>query len=375
MKVTVRKILISMPILIQRLIVMTLDKYFDYLSNGEDEVIELRKRKLDYKQGADEVDEQYEPTEANKDTTKENEYFNGFGSTPFVRQHEKYMEALLRKIKGNGVGITDPFTLVEKSKERVLVGLYSGNVNIWNYRSQVTEKSFEIAKSPVRAAKFIANKEWICGADDGFIRVYNYNTMESVAELKAHTDFVRSFAVHPSLPYVLSASDDKTIKLWDWEKGWECTKTFEGHEHYVMQVAFNPRDTNAFASVSLDSTIKVLYLHNPTIVHYRLYFITGSDDYTAKVWDYDTMTCLQTLEGHTNNVTSIQYVKSDVSFIITGSEDKTVCIWNVTTHKLDHVFTSELGRIWTIMFIKESSEIILGCDEGILVGQIISTHP
>ncbi|GJU93724.1 coatomer subunit beta'-2-like protein, partial [Tanacetum coccineum] len=120
----------------------------------------------------------------------------------------------------------------------VLIGLYSGNVNIWNYHTQVTTKSFEIAKSPVRAAKFIANKEWIvCGADDGFIRVYNYNTMESVAELKAHTDFVRSFAVHPSLPYVLSASDDKTIKLWDWENGWECSKTFDGHEHYVMQVA------------------------------------------------------------------------------------------------------------------------------------------
>ena len=68
------------------------------------------------------------------------------------------------------------------------------------------------------------------------------------------------------------------------------------------------------------------------------------------------MTCVQTLEGHTNNVTSIQYVKSDVSFIITGSEDKTVCIWNGPTHKLDHVFTSELGRVWTIVFIKDSSE-------------------
>ncbi|GJZ96214.1 coatomer subunit beta'-3-like protein, partial [Tanacetum coccineum] len=212
----------------------------------------------------------------------------------------------------------------------VLIGLYSGNVNIWNYHTQVTEKSFEIAKSPVRAAKFIANKEWIvCGADDGFIRVYNYKTLESVAELKAHTDFVRSFAVHPSLPYVLSASDDKTIKLWDWENDWECSKTFEGHEHYVMQVAFNPRDTNAFASVSLDSTIKFWDLgslvprlsinaHEKGLngvefcdTEEKLYFVTGSDDYTAKVWDYDTTTCLQTLEGHTNNVTSIQYVKSD----------------------------------------------------------------
>ena len=77
-------------------------------------------------------------------------------------------------------------------------------------------------------------------------------------ELKAHTDFIRSVAVHPSLPYILSASDDKLIKLWDWENGWECTKTFEGHEHYVMQVVFNPRDANVFASASLDCTIKVV---------------------------------------------------------------------------------------------------------------------
>lgn len=48
-------------------------------------------------------------------------------------------------------------------------------------------------------------------------------------------------AVHPSLPYVLTCSDDMTIKLWDWDKGWACTQVFEGHSHYVMQVVFNPK--------------------------------------------------------------------------------------------------------------------------------------
>ena len=42
--------------------------------------------------------------------------------------------------------------------------------------------------------------------------------------------------MHPSLPYILSSSDDMLIKLWDWEKGWICTQIFEGHSHYVMQV-------------------------------------------------------------------------------------------------------------------------------------------
>ena len=26
--------------------------------------------------------------------------------------------------------------------------------------------------------------------------------------------------MHPTMPYLLSSSDDMLIKLWDWEKGW-----------------------------------------------------------------------------------------------------------------------------------------------------------
>lgn len=44
----------------------------------------------------------------------------------------------------------------------------------------------------VRAAKFIARKQWIvCGADDCFLRIYNYNTMDKVKAFEAHTDYIR----------------------------------------------------------------------------------------------------------------------------------------------------------------------------------------
>ena len=110
----------------------------------------------------------------------------------------------------------------------------------------------------MRSAKFVARKNWIvAGADDGFIRVYNCDTAEKIVEFEAHKDYIRSVAVHPTLPYVLSASDDKTIKLWDWENGWSCRRVFEGHSHYAMQVVINPNDTNTFASASLDHTIMV----------------------------------------------------------------------------------------------------------------------
>ena len=54
-----------------------------------------------------------------------------------------------------------------------------------------------------------------------------------------------------------SLVDDMLIKLWDWDKKWQCSQVFEGHTHYVMQIVINPKDNNQFASASLDRTIKV----------------------------------------------------------------------------------------------------------------------
>jgi coatomer subunit beta' len=81
--------------------------------------------------------------------------------------------------------------------------------------------------------------------------------MEKIKTFEAHSDYIRAVVVHPTQPYVLSSSDDMLIKLWDWDKNWANTQVFEGHSHYVMQLAINPKDTNTFASASLDRTIKV----------------------------------------------------------------------------------------------------------------------
>ncbi|GFY97022.1 coatomer, beta' subunit [Actinidia rufa] len=246
-------------------------------------------------------------------------------------------------------------------------------------------KSFEVTELPVRSAKFIARKQWVvAGADDMFIRVYNYNTMDKVKVYEAHTDYIRCVAVHPTLPYVLSSSDDMLIKLWDWDKGWVCTQTFEGHSHYVMQVTFNPKDTNTFASASLDRTIKIWNLGSPdpnftldahlkgvNCVDYftggdKPYLITGSDDHTAKVWDYQTKSCVQTLEGHTHNVSAVCF-HPELPIIITGSEDGTVRIWHATTYRLENTLNYGLERVWAIGCMKGSRRVVIGYDEGTIM--------
>ncbi|KAE8680785.1 Coatomer subunit beta'-2 [Hibiscus syriacus] len=291
----------------------------------------------------------------------------------------------------------------------ILASLYTGTVCIWNYQSQCNSvgvvgcyainygwsircvnlavlvvqtmsKSFEVTELPVRSAKFVARKQWVvAGADDMFI-VYNYNTMDKVKVFEAHTDYIRCVAVHPTLPYVLSSSDDMLIKLWDWEKGWVLYSDIEGHSHYVMQVTFNPKDTNTFASASLDHLEPWLPRPNFTLdahqkgvncVDYftggdKPYLITGSDDHTAKVWDYQTKSCVQTLEGHTHNVSAVCF-HPDLPIIITGSEDGTVRIWHAATYRLENTLNYGLERVWAVGYMKGSLRIVIGYEGTIMV--------
>lgn len=210
----------------------------------------------------------------------------------------------------------------------VLAALYSGNVMLWDYETGSLAKSFEVSELPVRCAKFVPRKQWFLAAsDDMRMRVFNYNTMEKIKEFEAHADYIRSLEVHPTLPYVLSSSDDMTIKLWDWDRNFDCTQMFEGHSHYVMQVKINPKDTNTFASASLDRTIKVWGLGSH-VPHYTLeghergvncvdyypsgdkpYILSGADDRTVKIWDYQVRVArnhgVSTFDGRTNRISNV----------------------------------------------------------------------
>eukprot|EP00003_Mantamonas_plastica_P009168 TRINITY_DN1850_c0_g1_i2.p1 TRINITY_DN1850_c0_g1~~TRINITY_DN1850_c0_g1_i2.p1 ORF type:complete len:256 (-),score=45.29 TRINITY_DN1850_c0_g1_i2:78-845(-) len=216
----------------------------------------------------------------------------------------------------------------------VLSSLYSGHLHLWNYQTQTLVKTFEVSELPVRAAKFVPRKQWIiAGADDMFVRVYNYNTGEKITMFEAHSDYIRSIAVHPTLPYVLTSSDDMSVRLWNWEQKWKNTQIFEGHNHYVMMVTWNPKDPNSFATASLDRTVKVWSVgqsvpnftlegsqgHDKGVncVDYfyggdKPYLVTGADDRTVKVWDYQNKTCVQTLEGHSHNVSAVRKEKEGV---------------------------------------------------------------
>ncbi|XP_055621190.1 coatomer subunit beta' isoform X1 [Toxorhynchites rutilus septentrionalis] len=275
----------------------------------------------------------------------------------------------------------------------MLCALYNGHVHVMNYDNQQLVKDFEVCDIPVRCARFVARKNWIItGSDDMQVRVFNYNTLEKVHSFEAHTDYVRCIAVHPTQPLILTCSDDMLIKLWNWEKMWSMQRVFEGHKHYVMQIVFNPKDNNTFASASLDRDVKVWQLGS-NVANFTLeghekgvncvdyyqggdkpYLISGADDRLVKIWDYQNKTCVQTLEGHAQNVSAVLF-HPELPIVLTGSEDGTIRIWHSGTYRLETSLNYGFERAWTIAAMRGTNNVALGYDEGSIIIKVGREEP
>lgn len=255
-------------------------------------------------------------------------------------------------------------------------------------------RSIDVSPAPVRACLFIARKNWIAvGGDDMQIRVFNYNTLEKVAQIEAHMDYIRTLCVHPTLPFLLSAGDDMHIKLWNWEENWRCVETFKGHTSYVMYLAINPKDPNTFASACMDRTVKVWSLNSPTpnftlvaheskgvnFVEYypfadKPYLITTSDDKTIKIFDYQSKSCVATLTGHTHNV-SFAVLHPELPIIISGSEDSTIKIWNAKSYQLEQTLNYGMERAWCVATRPNSNVVAIGYETGNMILRFGSDTP
>lgn len=279
------------------------------------------------------------------------------------------------------------------TEPHVICGLYNGQVKIWNYETQQDLKTFEVTDVPVRCVRYIARKNWfVSGSDDFQLRVFNLSTGEKVTSFEAHPDYIRCLTVHPTLSLVLTGSDDMTIKAWDWDKNWRCVQVFEGHTHYIMSLAINPKDTQTFASACLDHTVKVWSLGSPVAnfslqahdkgVNYveyyyggdRPYMVTTGDDRTVKIWDYQNKSCVQTLESHAANV-SFAVFHPSLPIIISGSEDGTVKIWHSSTYRLESTLSYGLERCWCVAYRKTGNEVAFGYDEGAVVVKLGREEP
>ena len=274
----------------------------------------------------------------------------------------------------------------------ILLGLYNGSLSIYDYNTNAAVQYLEVTLYPIRACKFMAEKNYIiCGADDKMIRVYNYNTMEKIKEFEAHSDFIRSIAVHYKEPLFVTSSDDSSIHLYDADN-FSLIRSYDEHKDFVMKLAVNPKDYNMFASCSMDKKIKIwsftaansqltLEGHLKGVgsiafcpLNDKPYLASGADDYLIKIWDYTNKHCVFTFQGHEHNITALCF-HPELPILISSAEDQVCKFWNINNNRLEDSKIFGYDVVWDISAQQDNNMIGLGCDEATLVFQLGSEQP
>lgn len=177
---------------------------------------------------------------------------------------------------------------------------------------------------------------------DEKIRLWNLFTEKVVKEFIGHKGTVWSVIFSPDGKTLASAGEDKTIKLWDLEKG-NVIKTFEGHQLNIWKVRFSP-DGNKIVSSSFDNTIMI--------------------------WNVANGSLIKTLTGHTEAVVGLA-ISADGSTIASGSDDKLIKLWDANTGTLIKTLRGGEKHVYSVAFSPDSKRLVSGSRDKGSIGELL----
>jgi hypothetical protein len=165
--------------------------------------------------------------------------------------------------------------------------------------------------------------------------------------LVGHTNWVRAAVLSRDTRLAASASDDKTVKLWDIHTH-QCVQTYYEHNLPVRAVKFHPHGS-VVASAGVDNSIKLYDLRSHQMIqHYTAhdsvvnsidfhpsgdYLLSGSDDSALKIWDLREGHQLYTIHGHKGATLGVQW-SPEGDFFASAGADQRVMTWATNFDKV-----------------------------------------
>lgn len=236
-----------------------------------------------------------------------------------------------------------------------------------------------------------------------------------------HLDYIRVVKFHYEYPWILSCSDDQTIRIWNWQSR-TSIGILTGHNHYVMCAQFHPTE-DLIVSASLDQTVRVwdisglrkknvapgpggltedysrsahstdLFGQSDVYVKHVLeghdrgvnwatfhptmpLIVSGADDRLIKLWRMNESRAweVDSCRGHYNNVSCVIFhPKQDL--ILSNSEDKSIRIWDLTKRTCLNTFRREHERYWVLAAHPTQNLFAAGHDAGIVVFKLERERP
>jgi len=191
--------------------------------------------------------------------------------------------------------------------------------------------------------------------------------------IKGHTGVVGTVAYSPEGNYIVTASNDKTIRGWEARTGKAFFRFDAGRS--VIALACSP-DGKQIASAGHDQTVTfwdmqtrkatfTLTGHGGRVgaVAYspdgnRL--VTGSSDSKVKVWDPRTGKIVSTFDWHSGEVQAVTY-SPDGILLASAALDKTVRLLNTETHVVRQ--HNVAGNARSLAFSPDGHRLAIGRDD------------
>ena len=217
-------------------------------------------------------------------------------------------------------------------------------------------------EASVRSAAFSPDgKRVVTASDDKTARLWDAQTGERVAVLKGHEDSVFRAVFSPDGKRVVTASDDKTARLWVAETGGQIAvlDAYTGwmnmgwgialSSHGNRLVTWSPQTDGTARLWDTETGKQIAALEHKAWVSDAVFspdgkrVVTASWDKTARLWDAQTGEPIAVLKGHDNWVWSAAF-SPDGKRVVTASNDKTARLWDVSSFSKGNLM--QIGCDW-----------------------------
>ncbi|EFH84643.1 protein kinase domain-containing protein [Ktedonobacter racemifer] len=237
-------------------------------------------------------------------------------------------------------------------------------------------RTLEGHRYPVRSVSLSRDGHWlVSGSNDNTVRLWEVNSGRCVHTFKGHTNIVTSVSLSRDGHWLVSGSKDNTVRLWEVNSG-RCVHTFKGHTNIVTSVSLS-RDGHWLVSGSNDNTVRLWEVNSGRCVHTfkghtnivtsvslsgdGRWLVSGSNDKTIRLWEVNSGRCVRTftLEGLTNFVESVS-LSGDGRWLVSGSNDKTIRLWEVNSGRCVRIFQGHAGNVDSVSLSEDGRWLVSG---------------